>query len=54
MQRPRLTTLVMMIFAAAAHAMIPQSPNLTSVTALALFGGAYFFQPEAGIRGALC
>src|SRR6266851_2788791 len=42
MLSPRLTTLVMMIAAAAATRLIPHPPNLTSVTALALFGGAYF------------
>jgi hypothetical protein len=42
MHNPRLTTLVMMIMAAAATRLIPHPPNLTSVTALALFGGAYF------------
>lgn len=41
MRNPRLTTLVMMIAAAAATRLIPHPPNLTSVTALALFGGAY-------------
>jgi uncharacterized protein DUF6580 len=42
MHNPRLTTLVMMIAAATATRLIPHPPNLTSVTALALFGGAYF------------
>jgi hypothetical protein len=42
MHNPRLTTLVMMIMAAAATRLIPHPPNLTSVTAVALFGGAYF------------
>jgi len=42
MHRPRLTTLAMMIAAAAATRLIPHPPNLTSVTAVALFGGAYF------------
>lgn len=42
MHSPRLTTLVTMIAAAAATRLIPHPPNLTSVTALALFGGAYF------------
>ncbi len=42
MHNPRLTTLVVMIVAAAATRLIPHPPNLTSVTALALFGGAYF------------
>jgi hypothetical protein len=42
MKNPRLTTLTLMIAAAAATRLIPHPPNLTSVTALALFGGAYF------------
>ena len=43
MRNPRLTTLVTMIVAAAATRLIPHPPNLTSVTALALFGGACFY-----------
>lgn len=42
MRNPRLTTLVTMIVAVAATRLIPHPPNMTSVTALALFGGAYF------------
>jgi hypothetical protein len=42
MHNPRLNTLIIMIIAAAATRLIPHLPNLTSVTALALFGGAYF------------
>jgi hypothetical protein len=42
MRNPRLTALVMMIVVVAATRLIPHPPNLTSVTALALFGGAYF------------
>lgn len=42
MFNPRLNTLITMIVAAAATRLIPHPPNLTSVTALALFGGAYF------------
>ncbi|HKC16585.1 MAG TPA: DUF6580 family putative transport protein [Steroidobacteraceae bacterium] len=42
MLNPRLNTLIMMIVAAAATRLIPHPPNLTSVTALAPFGGAYF------------
>src|SRR5258706_15774901 len=44
MLNPRLNTLIMMIVAAAATRLIPHPPNLTSVTALALFGGAYFLK----------
>src|SRR5258706_4802794 len=42
MLNPRLNTLIMMIVSAAATRLIPHPPNLTSVTALAPFGGAYF------------
>lgn len=44
MLNPRVNTLVMMIGAAAATRLIPHPPNMTSVAALALFGGAYFSQ----------
>jgi hypothetical protein len=39
---PRLNTLITMIVAAAATRLLPHPPNMTSGTALALFGGAYF------------
>src|SRR5947209_7989659 len=42
MINPRLTVLVSMIVATALSRLIPHPPNLTSVTAVALFGGAYF------------
>jgi hypothetical protein len=42
MFNPRMNTLITMIVAAAATRLIPHPPNMTSVTALALFGGAYF------------
>jgi hypothetical protein len=42
MGNPRLGTLTVLILAAAATRLLPHPPNLTSVTALALFGGAYF------------
>jgi len=42
MLRPRLTMLTAMILAAAFSRLIPHPPNLTSITAFALFGGAYF------------
>jgi hypothetical protein len=39
---PRFATLVVLVLAAAATRLLPHPPNMTSVTALALFGGAYF------------
>ena len=41
MLKPRLMVLIAMVLAAAASRLIPHPPNLTSVTAVALFGGAY-------------
>ena len=40
MLKPRLMLVVAMILAAAASRLLPHLPNLTSVTAVALFGGA--------------
>lgn len=42
MLKPRLTVIVAMILAAVASRLAPHPWNLTSVTAVALFGGAYF------------
>jgi hypothetical protein len=42
MLNPRLGTLVALIVVAAATRLLPHPPNLTSLTAVALFGGAYF------------
>jgi hypothetical protein len=42
MLNPRVGTLVFMILAAAATRLLPHPPNLTAMTALALFGGSYF------------
>jgi len=42
MLKPRLATLVAMVLAAAATRLVPRPWNLTSVAAVALFGGAYF------------
>ena len=42
MLNPRLRTLVLMILGAAATRLLPHPPNLTPITALALFGGAQF------------
>ncbi len=42
MLKPRLATLIAMVLAAAATRLVPHPWNLTSITAVALFGGAYF------------
>jgi len=42
MINPRLLALVLFILSAAATRLLPHPPNLTAVTAMALFGGAYF------------
>jgi hypothetical protein len=42
MLNPRVGTLVFIILAAAATRLLPHPPNLTAMTALALFGGSYF------------
>jgi hypothetical protein len=42
MFRPRLVALISIILAAALSRLIPHPPNMASVTAVALFGGAYF------------
>lgn len=42
MRTPRLSALILLALAAAATRLLPHPPNMTSVTALALFGGAYF------------
>lgn len=41
MLKPRFLVVLAIILAAAASRLIPHPPNLTSVTAVALFGGAY-------------
>src|SRR5438128_10902812 len=41
MSKPRSLVLVLMILAAAASRLIPHPPNVASITAVALFGGAY-------------
>ncbi|MEO8434138.1 MAG: DUF6580 family putative transport protein [Pyrinomonadaceae bacterium] len=41
MSKPRFWVLVCMILAAAASRLIPHPPNAASITAVALFGGAY-------------
>jgi len=41
MSRPRFIVLALIILAAAASRLIPHPPNLASITAVALFGGAY-------------
>jgi hypothetical protein len=42
MIRPRLAALISIVLAAALSRLIPHPPNMTSLTAVALFGGAYF------------
>jgi len=42
MLNPRLSTLITMIGATAATRLLPHPPNMTSMIAVALFGGAYF------------
>jgi hypothetical protein len=41
MSTPRFVVLILMILAAVASRLIPHPPNMASVTAVALFGGAY-------------
>src|SRR5689334_1431635 len=41
MTKQRLVVLICLIFAAAASRLIPHPPNMTSIMAVALFGGAY-------------
>src|SRR5215472_9572048 len=56
MSKPRLIVLLCMVLAAAASRVIPHPPNVASITAVALFGGAYlankrlaFLVPLAGL-----
>jgi len=42
MLKPRLIALMAIVLGAALSRLIPHPPNMTSVTAVALFGGAYF------------
>ncbi len=42
MSRTRTVILVSMILAAATSRLIPHPPNFAPITAMALFGGAYF------------
>jgi hypothetical protein len=42
MSKPRIALLISMILAAAATRLMPHPPNLTSIAAVALFGGATF------------
>jgi hypothetical protein len=41
MSKPRMAVIASMIFVAAASRLVPHPPNLSAVTAIALFGGAY-------------
>lgn len=40
--KPRVALLITMVFGAAMMRLLPHLPNLTPITAMALFGGAYF------------
>ena len=42
MPKPRTSALILIILAAAATRLLPHPPNMTSIAAVALFGGAYF------------
>jgi hypothetical protein len=42
MFNPRFGTLMLIVLAAAATRLLPHPPNVTAITALALFGGSYF------------
>lgn len=42
MLKPRIALLISMIVAAAATRLMPHPPNITAISAMALFGGAYF------------
>ena len=42
MIRPRLVALTLIVLAAAATRLLPHPPNMTSIAAVALFGGAHF------------
>lgn len=42
MLNPRFGTLMFIVLAAAATRLLPHPPNVTAITALALFGGAHF------------
>jgi len=42
MLKPRLVVLIAMVLSAAATRLVPHPWNLTSIAAVALFGGAYF------------
>jgi len=42
MLKPRFLALLTVILAAAATRLLPHPPNMTSLSAVALFGGAYF------------
>ena len=43
MLNPRLVALIAIILAAASSRLIPHPPNMASITAVALFGGAHFY-----------
>src|SRR6266849_2890739 len=47
MSRPRFIVIALIILAAAASRVIPHPPNVASITAVALFGGAYLTKRAA-------
>ena len=47
MSRPRFIVIALIILAAAASRVIPHPPNVASITAVALFGGAYLAKRAA-------
>jgi hypothetical protein len=51
---PRLFTLLSLILLATASRLIPHPPNMTSLTAVALFGGAYFSDKRLAFAVPLC
>ena len=54
MIKPRLLLIITMILAAAASRLIPHPPNMTSVTAMALFGGATLADRRLAFLVPLC
>ncbi len=54
MLKTRSTLIMVMVLAAAASRLIPHPPNMTSVTAMALFGGAMFADRRMAFAVPLC
>jgi hypothetical protein len=53
MLNPRFGTLVFIVLAAAATRLLPHVPNVTAMTALALFGAAHFSDRRLAIGAPL-